>query len=262
MIVREMANGQLLCINQTTHSMMAAAFCRRWGNGEFARPIPYEPVMLGIAQHDSGWYAWEQAPQLRHDGYPMDFLHGPVGREKLDLWQRGIDRIYLQHPFAGLIAGQHAAWMHAESLPAIAEEERCETQAFVDAQSERIANTRRHWRNSDVNGELLDEANLIANTRLLQFGDTASLQVTMPWEAERTLLHCPYHRCDDYVSIRMTHERQEITFDPWPYNTDSFQVSVHGKLLSERYFNNQEAYHAALAAAPYSQLTWTVSRNT
>jgi hypothetical protein len=260
MIVREMADGQLLCINQMAHSMMAAVFCRHWGNDEFAPPIPYEPVMLGIAQHDNGWYDWEQSPQLRHDGYPMDFLHGPVGREKLELWQGGIERVYLQHPYAGLIAGQHAAWMHAESLPTLAGEERCETQAFIDAQSERIVHTRRYWRDSETTGELLDEVNLIANTRLLQFGDTASLQVTMPWESERTFPYCPYRGGTDYVSIRMCHDHRAITFDPWPYNIDSFQVSVHGKLLSQRYFCNQEAYHAALAAAPYRQLTWTVSR--
>ena len=40
MIVREMANGQLLCIHQTTHALMAEQFCRHWGNGDFARPLP------------------------------------------------------------------------------------------------------------------------------------------------------------------------------------------------------------------------------
>ncbi len=261
MIVREMANGQLLCINQTTHSMMAAAFCCRWGNDEFAPPVPYEAVMLGIAQHDCGWFSWEQAPRLRLDGYPMDFLHGPVGIEKLQLWQDGIDRVYLQHPYAGLIAGQHAAWMHAESLSSISEEERCSTLAFINAQTERIEKTRRHWRDNGTDGELLDEVALIANTHLLQFGDTASLQVTMPWSGERVFPQCPLSHCGDHVPIHMVHDGQEISFEPWPYGCDSFTVSVHGKLLDRRTFADHEAYHAALAAAPFTQLTWTVSRN-
>jgi hypothetical protein len=261
MIVREMANGQLLCINQTTHSMMAAAFCRRWGNADFASPAPYEAVMIGIAQHDCGWYSWEQAPQLRLDGYPMDFLHGPVGVEKLELWQDGIDRLYLQHPYAGLVAGQHAAWMHAESLSSISEQERCSTLAFINAQTERIEKTRRHWRDIGADGDLLDESTLISNTHLLQFGDTASLQVTMPWEDERVFPQCPLDHCGDYVPIHMYHDGRVISFDPWPFGCDSFTVSVHGKLLDRRYFADQAAYHAALAAAPFTQLTWTVSRN-
>lgn len=261
MIVREMANGQLLCINQTTHGMMAAAFCHHWGNQNFAPPVPYDAVMIGIAQHDCGWYAWEQAPELRPDGYPMDFLHGPVGVDKLGLWQEGIDRVYLQHPYAGLVVGQHAAWMHAESLSTLPDEERCSTRAFIDAQSARIEATRNCWKRNDSDIEWLDEAGLVANTRLLQFGDTASLQVTMPWAGERTFLACPLDQCGDYVPIRMVHDDQEITFDPWPFGIDSFRVSVHGKLLSQRIFPDHEAYHGALTAAPFVQLTWTVSRS-
>ena len=261
MIVREMVNGQLLCINQTTHSMMAAALCHRWGNQDFAPPVPYDAVMIGIAQHDSGWYAWEQAPALRPDGYPMDFLHGPVGVEKLNLWQDGIDRVYLQHPYAGLIVGQHAAWMQGESLSALPDDERCFTQAFIDAQSARIGATRSHWKANGADSEWLDEASLDANTWLLQFGDTASLQVTMPWGEERTFPACPLDHCGDCVSIRMRHDGQAITFDPWPFGSDSFTVSVHGKLLSQRAFPDHDSYHAALASAPFAQLTWTVSRS-
>ena len=56
MIVREMPEGHLLCINQTTHALLAVAFCRHWGNSDFAPPTPYEPIMMAIAQHDCGWF--------------------------------------------------------------------------------------------------------------------------------------------------------------------------------------------------------------
>ena len=55
MIVREMPNGQLLCIHQTSHALMAEEFCRHWGNADFAAPTPYAETMLAIAQHDNGW---------------------------------------------------------------------------------------------------------------------------------------------------------------------------------------------------------------
>jgi hypothetical protein len=103
MIVHELPNGQLLCIHQTTHALMAEEFCRNWGNHTFARPAPYSAVMLGVAQHDNGWYEWELQPKLRNDGYPEDFLHESDLNAKLQLWRRGITRLYAQHPYAALM---------------------------------------------------------------------------------------------------------------------------------------------------------------
>ena len=113
MIVREQPDGRLLVVNQTSHALMAAAYCRHWGNREFARPEPYDAVLAGIAQHDNGWYEWEEQPRLRADGYPMDFLHHDDPLAKVDLWARGAARAAAQHPYAGLLVGQHAASLYA-----------------------------------------------------------------------------------------------------------------------------------------------------
>src|SRR5215211_7768088 len=99
MIVRTQPNGQLLCINQTSHALMAAEFCRYWGNNDFAKPSPYEVVLNAIAQHDNGWYEWEAAAQTDAEGAPLAFIPGPPFREKLTLWQRGIERAAAQHPY-------------------------------------------------------------------------------------------------------------------------------------------------------------------
>ncbi len=116
MIVQQLPDGRLLCINQTSHALMAAAFCRHWGNESFAAPAPYEPVMMAIAQHDNGWYEWEQAPMLRADGFPMDFMHGPAADAKAALWALGIARAAAQHPYAGLLVRRHATLLYANAL--------------------------------------------------------------------------------------------------------------------------------------------------
>ncbi|MBV7337165.1 DUF3891 family protein [Chloroflexi bacterium TSY] len=89
-------------IKASTHAVMAAAFCRHWGNADFARPKPYEIVMLAIEQHDNGWYEWELSSKLRADGYPMDFIHDDDPFGKIELWRRGINRAYAQHPYAAI----------------------------------------------------------------------------------------------------------------------------------------------------------------
>ncbi|GIV76024.1 DUF3891 family protein [Litorilinea aerophila] len=261
MIVREMPDGRLLCIHQTSHALMAASFCRHWGNRDFARPEPYDITLLAIAQHDNGWYEWEQQPELRPDGYPMDFIHGPQAETKLDLWRRGVARAWAQHPYAGVLVGNHAAYLYQGGLEDVTDpSERRLIQAFLDEQQERQDLLRARFGQDAAMARALRPAVLESNTRLLQFGDSASLQVTIPWASRRTFPRCPLDGEGTFVSIEMEHGDDTITFDPWPFDVDHFDVTIHGRLLSQRRFDHAAAYHAALAEAPYHCLTWQVIR--
>lgn len=259
MIIRTQANGQLFCANQTSHALMAAQFCRHWGNREFATPSPYELVMNAIAQHDNGWFEWELAPKVDANGAPLAFIPGPSYAEKLPIWQRGINRAAAQHPYMGLMASRHASLLYLGDLLRMEGEERRVTQAFL-AQQEAWTSEMRHWLAGDA--ELHDAASepvLMAHTRLLQFGDSSSLQVVMPWSNERLFVHCPVDFVGTYTSITLRWADQEITFDPWPFGVDHFTVSIHGRLLDQTTFLNHAAYQAALAAAPWHRISWHVT---
>lgn len=257
MIVREMANGQLLCIHQTTHALMAEQFCRHWGNADFARPLPYIATMLAIAQHDNGWYEWELHPRLRHDGCPMDFMHDddPVG--KIGLWRRGVDRVFEQHPYAALLVGRHAALLYESDLPNLTGAVADQVAEFI-ADQQMLVDVARHAYAEDTRyRELLTDVVVDANTRLLQFGDHASLQVIVPWSTHSILHNCPLNP-QERITLTMEYNAHEITFAPWPFGVDSFAVEIHGKLLPTRHFATEEAYHAALAEAPLRRLSWQV----
>lgn len=264
MIIHSLPEDRLLCIRQTTHALLAHEFCRHWGNDRFARPEPHAAVMLAISQHDNGWYEWEECPKLRADGYPMDFLHGPTAGEKRALWQRSVDRTYAQHPYAGLLVARHAALLYEDDLAHTPEDERAETAAFLDRLAELPAEVRRLWRHDEVYGPALDEARLLANTYLLKFGDSASLQVCVPWGAEGVLHHCPVDGLGEYTDIAITVDNTEgegvIRLDPWPYGVDEFRVSAHGRLLRRTHFASQLAYREALRLAPLHRLSWRVTR--
>jgi hypothetical protein len=259
MIVRELPNGELLCIHQTTHALMAAEFCRHWGNRDFARPAPYAPVMLGVAQHDNGWYEWELQPKLRADGYPQDFIHETDLLGKIQLWRRGIDRLYAQHPYAALLLSRHAVTLYEADLQrSLPDEARQATLAFIGQQATLIETVRRRFAGDPHWAQALTTETIEAHTWLLKFGDSASLQVLLPWAAERTLEHCPVDFQGNSTAIQMRHEDQLITFDPWPFGVDEFEVACHGKRLPQRIFATENEYHAALAEAPYQQLNWRV----
>lgn len=263
MIVRDMPDGGVLCLNQTTHALMSAALCSRWGNDDFARPRPYAVVMNAIAQHDNGWSEWELAPELRPDGYPMDFLHGPDAYAKLALWQRGVDRAYTQHPYAGLLICRHAAHLHEMLLDQIDDADLiAANRAFIDRAETLLVKVRALYADDPTYTALLTDELVEANTSLLRFGDFASLQVAMPWPCERTIGGCSVDWSGGTVDITMYHEGDRITFDPWPFAVDAFEVGVHGRLLDRRCFESNQEFQAALETAPLHRLCWRVERNT
>ncbi len=262
MIVREVGDGRLLCIHQTTHALMAGQFCRFWGNGEFAPPRPYAPVMMAIGQHDNGWVEWELAPRLRPDGFPMDFITYTDQAEKTHLWQRGIERVWAQHPYAALIISRHASILY----------EKFQSQGAYD-----VANDREVSRFLADQRALLEKAHRIlgadpefvlllqpevieTDTRLLQFGDHASLQVSIPWAAQTTLSDCPLDYSGATTEIVMRFDDERIFFDPWPYSVDHFEVSMEGYLVEQTHFASEAAYQQALADAPFYRKIWRVMR--
>ena len=259
MLVHTLANGQLLCINQTSHALMAAAFCRRWGNADFAKPVPYELVMDAIAQHDNGWYEWELAPQLDAAGAPLAFIPGPHYSVKLPIWQLSVDRAAAQHPYMGLLISRHAALLYTADLQRMEEGERRATEAFIAQQEAWTEEVRALLANDAELHHAASEAVLMAHTRLLQFGDSSSLQVTMPWSQERLFHHAPVDFVGTYTTITLRWEGQEMSFDPWPFDVDHFTVSIHGRLLEQSTFLDNATYQAALRAAPLHTLTWHVA---
>jgi hypothetical protein len=259
MIVRELGDGRLLCINQTTHALQATSFCRRWGNAEFATPDPFEPVMAGIFLHDNGWFEWEEAPEVRPDGYPMDFVHGPPWDAKIELWRRGVSRAFAQHPYAGILVMRHAAILYRKAMPTLRGEEAAGTAAFVAEQDLWEAKARRLLGGQPGWVAPLTEEAIEAHTRLLQFGDLIALQVTMPWAADAWLGPCPVDLAGNFTELRAQHGEGLVTVDPWPYGPSSFEVAVHGRVLERDRFAGHEEYRAALAAAPLMELRWRVA---
>lgn len=259
MLVRILPGGQLLCVHQNSHALMAADFCRHWGNHDFAKPAPYEIVMNAIAQHDNGWYEWEAAAKLDGNNAPLAFIPGPSYAEKLPIWQLGIDRAAAQHPYMGLMVSRHASLLYRGDLQRMEDGERAATEAFLSKQEAWTEAVRRLLADDEELRYAASEAVLMAHTRLLKFGDSSSLQVAMPWSQERRLAHCPVDFVGTYTAIMMRWDGQEISFDPWPFDVDHFTVSLHGRLLDQSTFPSNAAYQRALAEAPFHTLVWHVA---
>lgn len=258
-----MPNGQLLCINQTSHALMAAEFCHHWGNQDFAKPPPHPEVMLAVSQHDNGWYEWELKPKLRPDGYPMDFLHDPDVLGKLNLWRRGVNRCYEQHPYAALLIGRYAALLYAETAPELfSDEEHAHIAEFTADQDMLLALVREQMRENRWICSRLDNEAIDANTNLLRFCDRASLHLAMPWASQAAVTNCPVDGHGSCTEIEFSFDDSQMTFSPWPFSVPSFSVHMHGRLLNQRTFSSEESYHAALSEATFYSQKWQVCKST
>lgn len=259
MIVRQMSTDQLLCVHQTSHALMSAEFCRHWGNQDFRTPSPYAETLLGIAQHDNGWYEWELKPKLRNDGYPMDFLHDFDVLGKLNLWRLGINRAYAQHPYAAILIGQHAVDLYQKyPLPALTEDERAHIAEFIADQQMLLELVRDRMGVDERIRVRLSATAVESNMRLLQFGDEASLRITIPWVDKGPIRNCPVDGEGIFREIKMTFDGEIITFDPWPFGVSEFEVHMHGRLLNCVTFPSEEDYHTALSEAPFYSQRWRV----
>lgn len=260
MIVRKLADGRLFCMNQTSHALMAAQFCRAWGNETFVPPQPADILRMAVTQHDNGWYEWEIEPKLRADGVPMDFVHDDDPVAKVDLWRRGIARAALQHPYAGVLISGHATRLYGVYAGhGLAAATRQAIQAFVDDHARSIDILRAAWADQPDMLRWLEPAYLEANISLLQFCDVAALQVQMPWERRRVFAAMPVDYAGATADIVMEWTDDVITLAPWPYRVPTFTVTVHGKRLPRQTFADIPDYHQALADAPVAVMTWRVA---
>ncbi|MBX3051804.1 MAG: DUF3891 family protein [Caldilineaceae bacterium] len=262
MVVREMEDGGLLCIPQPAHGLMAAQFCRYWGNERFARPALFDLLYAAVVLHDSGWTQWEERPALRDDGVPMDFLHHTDVAEKIAIWQQGIQVAWGHHPYAALIVTRHAAHLYAMSLKSLpfSPEERAQIAGFFEWEQALQAKARAHFRQMPELLEGMEAETLAAHTCLLQFSDNASLRLSVPWPSGSLLGCCPTGGPEGCVDIRFCYDDTTATCDPWPFGVESFAVTMTGYRLAESRFADEAAYHAALAAAPLYSQTWRVEQ--
>jgi hypothetical protein len=119
-MLKTQVNREYWCIEQPDHGVIAGYLAAHWGNREFRRPEHFAPtsfpgslrdeVVLGVAQHDNGWWEWEATPELSSSsGLPLDLMDiFQAQQEGMSRWRRGIPRFAETQPYAGLLTSFHA----------------------------------------------------------------------------------------------------------------------------------------------------------
>ena len=239
MVLRELRKPKdsVLCIGQPAHALLSGRLARAWGNGLFPAPWPREEVVLAAEQHDVGMAGWEVEPALNPEtGRPQSFLEMDT-ETHLALWGRAPWLALSQSRWAGLLVSLHGSTLYARRAEEPGVREFLEAQERL--QQELVASL----------GVTPEQA--ARNQRLLAAWDWFSLALCQDRFPETVQAERP-------IQIERAGKKgDEIVVSPWPFSPERVEVSVEGRVLTGR-FEDAEAMRAALYAAPWQTLRWTL----
>lgn len=268
-------------ITQPDHAAVSGFFAAHWGNDEFTRPGFYAPskdpeklraeTVLGIAEHDNGWWEWEATlGEDTEDGLPKGLTAVLRNQgEGMMRWRLGIPRLSEKHPYASLLISYHAYWLYAYSSKADRNEAfvhplfwkgtdlyaedskpRLEGQALENAiefveELRGLQDELKSGINKDEsNNGWLSDGNLLPHARLIQILDGLSLAIcsnlipSIDGESkglgqdEFNLLNVPRKSWDDRVTMRVFPKgERKVGLDPYPFDIDPLGVTVSAKIL-------------------------------
>lgn len=263
-------------VQQHHHAQISGYLAAHWGGANgFARPGHYpgatdptrwrDEVILGIAEHDNGWWEWEAMPRIsERDGLPVGIGEAAVPTPEnefaewrvsgFERWRRGVDRLAPLHPYAALLVSQHAYWLYAVAFPDLTPPGDASKRHFVfgapevaaglvgDAGATREFLSEQRAAQEELRQRLqADPAMALAveprflepHVRLLQLLDSLSLHLALNDPGTHVLEDVPRSSWDDRSSIVWTRRDENlITLDPYPFALDPLPVYLPVRMVS------------------------------
>lgn len=232
----------VVCIGQPAHAWVSGQLARAWRGVE-----PREEVCLAAAQHDIGMAAWDAEPELnRSTGRPYGFTEMPL-ETHLRLWKRA--------PALALSQGRYVALLISMHGTALYEMRDLDRMAAGDAGAVRDYLEGQRALQGGLRASLgVGEEEASRNQRLLWTWDFLSLALCLDW-APTGIDDVPLgDGRAERLELRVV-ERGRFVLYPWPFAADRVGLHCDGRMLRER-FDDEERMRAALAQAPWVRLEW------
>jgi hypothetical protein len=256
--------GGIRVVMQTDHQSQCGIIAGGWGNAEFTRPEPWEPVACAAQWHDEGWRQWERSAGVAPDGSPRGFVAMDVD-EHVAIHRRSIAAAHQRDVVTGMLVGMHCAGLLQRrrgldgEMPDIAvlpDPARVLVRDEVDVRGR-------------VVGEMGDPVAAAdwtwASYRVLQALDLLSLYLTWTGLAhgeEWTLRRVP-RTIDDTDGVPITVRRRDdvtCTLHPWPLATDDLAAPVLARVIPDRAYADSADLQAAIRAADPAPVPFRIVR--
>jgi len=269
MIVRETTGG-LLLIDQYTHSKLSGEMARRIGNALFASPLPFEPVVMAIGEHDCGWPTQDCRPVLNKHGVPAHVFEVDQAIA-LEAWGASVEQVMQRDSYACLLVSLHAMALanHASLRQPDGPDEFSRGQAFrlrrfVHRQIELQESLRKTLglrTNAPLRGGLAEpglcpeEDLLRANFYAMQFLDQVSLNVCFDQLIFDRLDSFYARPGEQPIKVRLGRQADgSLRIDPWPFNSRRVELTAAVRRIKAVTYRDAEELRKACDAAEPAEI--------
>ena len=240
MIRRKLTDCWLL-FAQPDHARLAGELAAHWGNDDFARPEPYDDVLLAVAEHDNGWRELDAEPKFNpENGLPYSFAEWPLTKH-FPIWQRAEKRFLDRSPYASALISRHGSTLFRSLVDKyldpllvhpffakrtwrtmgdkLSKSDRKQVLAFVEERETFQTETLEGWASQTGKRELTRPEHLNANLRMVQVCDALSLYTVLEPPQEKVLENIIRSGWDDLVTLHLNPaSKNEVVLAPYPFD--------------------------------------------
>ena len=260
-MIRRRDNPQKI-ITQTSHGWLAGQFAAYWGNKNFYYPDDLRELQLATANHDQGWYQWEQNPRLNAENRPTDFMEMPVDVH-LEIWRQSILLVASQSRYAAILISQHGRYLNERRMAVQnGSSEGEQIKFFCDTYRQWEAETLAELQQIPYFAKMCQPDILRANVRLLQVFDWLSLLFGMDELTESQIVNVPGASVDERVTISLIPQSdQTLIISPWTFRVPSFDVTLQYRQLPAEIFEDDASFQSVWHQTPVEMMTFTLKES-
>jgi Protein of unknown function (DUF3891) len=239
---------RIVAIGQPAHARISGQLAAAWGNERFGELTPRDEVVLAASQHDIGMAGWDAEPDLNPDtGLPYSFIEMPLATHS-GLWTRAPHLALSQSRYVALLVSMHGTALYEMRDPgSLPPEDALRVRAYLEGQRALQARLRESL------GAPADE--VARNQRLVWTWDHLSLAVLLDW-APTTARAVPTAGGTTDLTLS-----PDLVLDPWPFATNSVDLSCDGRVLEGPY-DDEDQMRDALDRAPWVSLDFRLLHST
>lgn len=281
MMVSPYDQSRLLLVLQIDHSRVAGYLAAHWGNEMFARPEPYESVVLAAQEHDNGWWEWEIKPGTLNDrGYPLDYHDGSLkylGKLRLDFYKNAVDRIAEKDPYSGLVVLMHGVGLMNAGYGMFAyppdRSSNPLVRDYIQGQEELRVKLLEDLRRSEAFCEFSADDYVWMNFKLMEIFDQLAqfLCNRYPLNSDKrrlgpsnTLNNVPAPKGagrDEVVLTVDVKDAANAVVRPYPFDVDPLVISFPARLVSDRPYQSEGDFLENFYKAERTTISYTLHAN-
>lgn len=229
-------------ITQRTHGLLAAQIASNWRVKDRSRR--WLETMLAIAEHDDAQIELERDDLLTELGGPFNF---DMRRFDLDHCKRTYEFSISKSRYIAILNLMHLQFVYGKEVKNDLSALKLMTSVSRDIRQFR--------------GELgITASEAQKDYDLLEWCDALSLLICQHYiQPESRAVEIS--KGPDHKPYKLIHiEANRLSVDPWPFETDSFEVYVESRTIPQLRFKNSEDFKKQFINADVSEKIWNLEK--